>query len=53
MIGDFRAPNSMRFGFTPLYIDEEDVVGAATILERVINEKLWDNPKYQTQSRVT
>ncbi|MFB9138231.1 kynureninase [Maritalea porphyrae] len=53
VIGDFRAPNSMRFGFTPLYIDEDDVVGAATILERVINEKLWDNPQYQTRSRVT
>jgi len=53
VIGDFRAPNSMRFGFTPLYIDEDDVVGAATILERVINENLWDNPQYQTRSRVT
>jgi len=53
VVGDFRAPNSMRFGFTPLYIDEDDVVGAATILERVINEKLWDNPQYQTRSRVT
>ncbi|MCZ4273247.1 kynureninase [Maritalea porphyrae] len=53
VVGDFRAPNSMRFGFTPLYIDEEDVIGAAAILERVINDNLWDNPKYQTRSRVT
>lgn len=53
VIGDFRAPNSMRFGFTPLYIDEQDVVNAAKILERVINENLWDNPQYQTRSRVT
>lgn len=53
VIGDFRAPDSMRFGFTPLYIDEADVIGAAVILERVINDKLWDNPTYQTRSRVT
>ena len=53
VIGDFRTPDSMRFGFTPLYIDETDVISAAVILERVINKKLWDNPTYQTRSRVT
>ncbi|MGB0959255.1 MAG: kynureninase [Halocynthiibacter sp.] len=53
VIGDFRAPNIMRFGFTPLYIDEFDVSNAVTIIKEVMDGKLWDDPKYQTKSRVT
>lgn len=53
VIGDFRAPNIMRFGFTPLYIDEGDVIAAAKIIEDVITQELWRDPKYQTVSRVT
>ena len=53
VIGDFRAPNIMRFGFTPLYLDQDDIVAAAKILERVITKELWRNPKYQIKSRVT
>ena len=53
VIGDFRAPDIMRFGFTPLYIDEADVLAAAETLETVIAQELWRDPKYQTRSRVT
>ena len=53
VIGDFRAPDIMRFGFTPLYIDEADVLAAAETLETVIAQELWRGPKYQTRSRVT
>lgn len=53
VIGDFRAPNIMRFGFTPLYLDEADVVAAAEIMEQVITQGLWQDPKYQVKSRVT
>lgn len=53
VIGDFRAPDIMRFGFTPLYIDTADVVAAAAILEDVIEGDLWRDPKYQTKSKVT
>lgn len=53
VIGDFRAPNLMRFGFTPLFLDEDDIVEAARRLERVINEELWRDERYQTRSRVT
>ncbi len=53
VIGDFRAPNIMRFGFTPLYLDEKDVVAAAEIIEDVINNDIWRDPKYHTVSRVT
>ena len=53
VIGDFRAPDIMRFGFTPLYIDEADVLAAAETLETVIARELWRDPKYQIRSWVT
>ncbi|WP_050602804.1 kynureninase [Ruegeria sp. 6PALISEP08] len=53
MIGDFRAPDIMRFGFTPLYIDEGDVIQATEILADVMQNKLWDAPEYKVRQRVT
>ena len=53
VIGDFRAPDIMRFGFTPLYLDEDDIRAAAEHVGTVINDGLWGDPKYQTRSRVT
>ena len=53
VIGDFRAPDIMRFGFTPLYIDETDVEHAVDVLADVMMNRLWDNPAYQQTSRVT
>ncbi|BBU57099.1 kynureninase [Mameliella alba] len=53
VIGDFRAPDIMRFGFTPLYIDEDDVVAAVDVMEDVLGRELWRDPKYQVKSRVT
>ena len=53
VIGDFRAPDIMRFGFTPLYIDEGDVIAAAKIIEEVIEREAYRDPKYQVRSRVT
>lgn len=53
VIGDFRAPDIMRFGFTPLYLDEGDIRAAAEHVATVINDRLWNDPKYQTRSRVT
>ena len=53
VIGDFRAPDIMRFGFTPLYIDENDVLDACEIISEVMNENLWDRPEYMVKARVT
>ena len=53
VIGDFRSPDIMRFGFTPLYLDEDDVVAAADHIEVVMRDRLWDNPAYQTRAAVT
>jgi len=53
VIGDFRAPDIMRFGFTPLYIDEGDVDGAVAIIADVMNNRLWDKPEYKIRAAVT
>jgi len=53
VIGDFRAPNIMRFGFTPLYIDEADVRGAVDILADIMSNRLWDRPEYKIRAAVT
>ena len=53
VIGDFRAPDVMRFGFTPLYIGSADVSTAVGIMADVLERKLWDRPEYKTKAAVT
>ncbi len=53
VIGDFRAPDIMRFGFTPLYLDEDDVRRAVAILADVLDSRVWDSPEFKRTSRVT
>jgi kynureninase len=53
VIGDFRAPDNMRFGFTPLYIDEGDVRRAVDILAAILRDRIWDQPQYRKREKVT
>lgn len=53
VIGDFRAPDIMRFGFTPLYIDDADVLGAVDILQEIMDSKAWDTPEFKQKLAVT
>lgn len=53
VIGDFRAPDILRFGFTPLFIGESDVAKAVDVLAEVMAKRLWDRPAYQTRAKVT
>lgn len=53
VIGDFRAPDTMRFGFTPLYLDADDISQAVAILAEILRDRLWDRPEYTTRQRVT
>jgi kynureninase len=53
IIGDFRAPDLMRFGVCPLYNDEADVMAAAAHIAAVINQRLWDEPKFLQKQAVT
>jgi len=53
VIGDFRAPDIMRFGFTPLYTGERDVQTAIRILVQVMQQHLWDDPACRRRNAVT
>ncbi|MFN5827878.1 MAG: kynureninase, partial [Rhodobacterales bacterium] len=53
VIGDFRAPDILRFGFTPLYTTHADVTGAVRVLAEVMAKTLWDRPEYKMRARVT
>ena len=53
VIGDFRAPDIMRFGLTPLYLDEGDVDAAVDAIAAVMDGRLWDDPRHAARGRVT
>ncbi|MGC9448401.1 kynureninase [Cereibacter johrii] len=53
VIGDFRAPDILRFGFTPLYIGASEVSQAAEILGEVMAGRLWDREDYRRRAAVT
>jgi kynureninase len=53
VIGDFRAPDILRFGFTPLYTRFTDVFDAAAILREVLTSRAYTRPEFQTRARVT
>ena len=53
VIGDFRAPDMLRFGFTPLYIGLEDVDAAIAVLAEVLVDRSWDRPEYHQRATVT
>jgi len=53
IIGDFRAPDIMRFGFCPLYNTPEDVSHAASALCEIIATGEWDQPEFKARKAVT
>lgn len=53
VIGDFRAPDILRFGFTPLYIGPAEVNRAAEILAETMATRAWDRPEFHARAKVT
>lgn len=53
VIGDFRAPDILRFGIAPLYIGEAEIDRAVATLAEVVTGRLWDRAKYRARAAVT
>jgi len=53
VIGDFRAPDLMRFGFAPLYNSYTDSWHAAEALREVLQTAVWDRPEFRQRRAVT
>lgn len=53
VIGDFRDPDIMRFGLTPLYLRYRDIERAVEILAEVLRSEAWRDPRYQVRAAVT
>ena len=53
VIGDFRAPDVMRFGFTPLYLSHQEIVDAVAILADILTTKSWDRAEFKARAKVT
>lgn len=53
MVGDFRAPDVLRFGLTPLYQRYVDVWDAVVILREVLARRAWDDPRFHRRAVVT
>ena len=53
VIGDFRAPDMMRFGFAPLYNSHAEIVRTAEILAEILSTREWDQPRFKARAKVT
>jgi kynureninase len=53
VVGDFRTPDLIRFGFSPLYIRHVDVWDAAGALRDILVTGAWRRPEFQQRAAVT
>jgi kynureninase len=53
VIGDFRAPDVVRFGLTPLYLGFEDIWRAAERIREILDSGRWRDPRFAVRGRVT
>lgn len=53
VIGDFRAPDVMRFGLTPLYLRYADIDRAVDALGKVMESGAWRDARFQVRGAVT
>ena len=53
VIGDYRAPDLIRFGLTPLYLRYVDVFDAVAILADILRHRHWDRAEFKQRAKVT
>ncbi|HEX8580202.1 MAG TPA: kynureninase [Allosphingosinicella sp.] len=53
VIGDFRAPDVIRFGLTPLYLGFEDIWQAVEKMRDILSTERWRAPRFAVRGKVT
>jgi len=53
VVGDFRAPDLLRFGFAPAYTRFVDVWDAIAALGDIMTDRTWNRPEFRVRSKVT
>ena len=53
MIGDFRDPDILRFGFAPIYVGFADAWNAARIVGEIVASGAWDREEFRVRNTVT
>ena len=53
VVGDFRAPDVLRFGFAPLYVRFVDAWDAASALADVLSSHAHERPEFRRRTAVT
>jgi kynureninase len=53
VIGDFRAPDVIRFGLTPLYLGFQDIWTAVDRMRDILVTGRWRDPRFATRGKVT
>lgn len=53
VIGDYREPEVLRFGITPLYLGYADIWDAVDALRDILDTRAWDKPEFFHRAAVT
>lgn len=53
VMADFRAPDTVRFGFSPLFLTYASVWDAMDALADILTSKSWDQPQFHSRAKVT
>ncbi len=53
VIGDYREPEVLRFGITPLYLGHADIWDAVEVLRDILDSRSWDRPEFRQRASVT
>lgn len=53
VMADFRAPDTVRFGLSPLFLSHADVWDAMDALEDILHNASWDKPEFHARAKVT
>jgi len=53
VMADFRVPDTVRFGFSPLFLSYETVWDAMDALANILSSRSWDQPQFHARARVT